>query len=147
MRYSTMVRVTLESSRWLTIVLTTVHAGSVALLIPLGLPLWMKLALAAAIAVGLAHSLRRHALRRSASAFTGIELRDEDRAAVRTRDGKWHDARILPTTYVSPVLTIINLKLAQQSRPRHAVIVPDSVRADDFRALRVSLRWRYRRSG
>ena len=142
-----MLRVTLRPSRSLAAVLAAAHLACAVLLVPLDLPLWVKCALAAAIALSLTSALRRHALRLGRSALVALELRGEDRAAVQTRDGEWRDARVLPTTYVSPVLTIVNLRSAQRLRPYHAVIIPDSVRAEDFRALRVWLRWRYRRSG
>jgi toxin CptA len=139
-----MVRVTLKSSPYLTIVLTTAHVACAALLIPLEMPLWLKVSMAFVLTLSLVHSLVEHALRRGRSSLIGLELRDEDRAAVQTPDGEWHDARVLPTTYVSPVLTVINLRIPPAILARHAVIVPDAIRAEDFRQLRVSLRWRYR---
>ena len=139
-----MVRVTLKSSLFLSSVLTTAHVACAGLLIPLHMPFWAKLTLLGLIAVSLAHSLLHHALRRSPSSLIALELREDDRAAVQTRDGEWHHARILPTTYVSPVLTVINLRIPPAILARHAVIVPGSVVAEDFRELRVSLRWRYR---
>jgi toxin CptA len=139
-----MVRVALTSSLYLTIVLTTAHVACAALLIPLDLSLWVKISIGVVLAVSLTHSLLHHALRRSPSSLIALELRDEDRAAVQTRDGEWHEARVLPTTYVSPVLTVINLRIPPRILAQHAVIVPDAVVAEDFRALRVALRWRYR---
>jgi toxin CptA len=139
-----MLRVTLKSSLYLTIVLTTAHIASASLLILLALPLWTKVALAASVAMSLAHALRHHALRRNRTSPVALELHEDDRAAVQMRDGEWHEARVLPTTFVTPLLTVINLKLPGRLRARHVVIVPDGVRADDFRALRVTLRWRYR---
>ena len=139
-----MVRVALKPSLYLSFVLTTAHVVCAGLLVPLALPAWAKLALAGRIAMSLLHSLRHHALRRSLSSLIALEVRDEDRAAVQTPDGEWHDARVLPTTYVSPVLTVINLRIPPAIFARHAVIVPDAIRAEDFRQLRVSLRWRYR---
>jgi toxin CptA len=139
-----MVRVTLKPSLYLALLLTTAHVACAGLLIPLDMPFWVKLALAGLIAVSLTHSLRHHALRRSLSSFIAVEVREDDRAAVQTRDGEWHDARVLPTTYVSAVLTVINLRIPPRLLARHAVIVPDGIVAEDFRLLRVALRWRYR---
>ena len=108
---------------------------------PLDVPLEIKLALAAAIAAGLVHALWRYASLRSPCALVALELRDGREAHVQARDGQWHHARILGTSYVSPGLTVLNLKIDGCLLARHLVIAPDMLDSEDFRALRVILRW------
>lgn len=136
-----MLRVALTPSPYLAIFFIALHLAAAVILAPLDLALWIKLALAMAIAASLAHVLWRHAFLKSRSALISVELREADRAAVQTREGTWQDARILSTSYVSPLLTVLNLRLRGETLPRHIVIVPDNVDFEDFRKLRVLLRW------
>jgi hypothetical protein len=102
-------------------------------------------ALVIAIAASFVHALRGHALRTSDDAIIAIELRADGAAAVKIGKAGWHDARILGTTYVTPLLTVLNLKLDGYRIPRHVVILPDMVAGEDFRHLRVILRWQSER--
>ena len=140
-----MVRVTLKPSRQLAIVVTGVHLGAIAALYPLDLALWAKLVIAIPVGISLVTTLCRHALLAGRSALVAVELHELDHAAVRTRDGIWHDARILETTYVSPILSVLNLRIPGRLLPCHILIVPDNVDPEDFRGLRVRLRWGYRK--
>jgi toxin CptA len=139
-----MLRLTLKPSRSIAIVLTTAHLAAAATLLPLDLPAWAKVLLTLTIAASLAHAVFRYALLRGASCLGAIELREHDQLAVQTRDGTWHEARILGTSYVSPVLSVINLRLEGRRCARHMVIVSDNADAEYFRRLRVWLRWGYR---
>jgi toxin CptA len=139
-----MLRVALTSSRWLAAALIVSHAAAAATLAPLDLPLWAKLGLALLIAASLAHALYRHAFLASRESCTALEVREADQAAVHTRARGWQDARILGTTYVSPVLTVVNLRLTGFVFAKHVVIVADNVDGETFRRLRVKLRWAYR---
>lgn len=141
---TSMLRVILKPSAYLATALAAVHVAAAATLLPLDLPAWAKLALAITIAASLANALWRHAFLKARYALTGIELGEADRASVETRDGRWHDARVLPTTYVSPLLSVLNVRLEDRMFTRHMLIVADNVDADDFRRLRVRLRWGYR---
>ena len=139
-----MLRVTLKPSRSLAAVLTLAHSAAAATVIPLETPLWAKSLLALAILASLARALFRHALLRSPGSLRAIELRENDETAVQTRDGAWHEARILGTTYVSPLMSVINLRLEGRMLARHMLIVQDNADAEYFRRLRVRLRWGHR---
>jgi toxin CptA len=103
-------------------------------------PLWLKAALALAIAISLVYCLSRAALLRAAEAVVALEISD-GRISFQTRRGEWHECELLGSSYVSPRLTIVNLKLPGARRVRHVVLVPDNVDAGDFRRLRTWLRW------
>lgn len=140
------VRVSLKPSRYLAIFFCVIHFAAGATLVPLDFPSWVKLFVASGIAASLARSLWRHALLKARSALIGVELREDDQASVQTRDGAWHAARILGTTYVTPLLTVLNLRIEARPFARHVLVVPDNADAEDFRQLRVWLRWAYRKS-
>jgi len=136
-----MVHASVRSSRIIASVLLIVHTGAAAILIPLDLPLWWKTAVGAAIAASLLHSICQHALRRTRRGVVAIEVRDQCAAAIAGRDGSWRDARILGSTWVSPWLTVLNLKVHGERFATHVVLVADSIDREDFRKLRVLLRW------
>jgi toxin CptA len=140
-----MLRVQFKPSRYIAAVLTAAHAVAAATMLPLDLPIAGKLALVVLVVASLAHAILQHALLWSRRALTALELRDKGEVAVQTRDGEWHDARILGTSYVSPTLSAINLRVADARLARHILIVPDNCDPEQFRRLRVYLRWGYKK--
>ena len=67
------------------------------------------------------------------------------RHAIKTKDLA-RQARVLGTSYVSPRLSVINLRLDGRMFARHMLIVSDNADAECFRRLRVLLRWGYRKA-
>jgi toxin CptA len=147
LRYSGMLRVILKPSRRLAAVLIAAHTAAAFTLVPLALPAWAKAGLALLVAASLGYALYRHAWLRGAGSVTAIEILEHDRVAVETRSGVRHEARVLGTTYVSPGLCVVNLRVEGRLCARHAVILSDRVDAETFRRLRVWLRWGYRQEG
>ena len=141
-----MIRVTLKRSRSLAVLLTAAHIAAIATLLPLDLPIWARVSAVLAIVASLVRSVFRHALLRSSRCLCAIELREKDEAAVQIRDGTWHAARVLGTSYVSPFVSVINLRVEGRIFAQHMLVVPDNAEPEYFRRLRVWLRWGYRMS-
>jgi toxin CptA len=130
--------ITLFPSRRLAAVLGAAHAGAMACLWVLAVPWPWKAAGTLALAASAAMVIARTALLRGGRAV--IELRvGGGGVSYRTRDGAWHAGRLAPSSFVSPLLTIIGVE--GDGRPRYVVIAPDSVEPEDFRRLRVWLKW------
>jgi toxin CptA len=105
------------------------------------LPPWPSLAACAALAGSLLLALGRHARRSTGAAVVEVALAQDGRVELRRRDGGSIQGRLLPSSFVSRPLVILNLA-ADRWRPARAVLVPaDAVAADDHRRLRVWLRW------
>jgi toxin CptA len=138
-----MLRVALKRSGYLITASACVHIGAVATLFPLHLPLAAKFGIALAVTLSLAQSIWRFALLRSPRSIVGIELTDCEHGSVQFAHGLWCEGRVLATSYVTPVLTVVNMRVNGSRRIRHAIIVADNIEADDFRKLRVILRWAY----
>jgi toxin CptA len=141
-----MLRVELKPSRYIAAALTAAHIVALVTILPLDLPVTAKVMCAVLIVVSLAHAIARHALLWSRRALTAVELREKGEVAVQTRDGEWHDARILGTSYVSPALSAINLRMADARLARHILVVADNCDPEQFRRLRVCLRWDHKSS-
>src|SRR5262249_4405151 len=74
-----------------------------------------------------------------------LELHEDGRASWADRKGDWREGRLGRSTYVSPVLVILELKPGGKGR-RWMVLMGDSAPAEDLRRLRVWLRWRRERA-
>jgi toxin CptA len=136
------LRLSLAPSRRLAWLLGVSHAGAIVLSWVIPLKWWLSLALSLAALASLRDSLRYHALRSAPGALIGLELRTDGSAAVQDHLGRWSEARLLGSSFVSPALTILNLAVPGVRLHRSLVVAPDSLSADEFRRLRVWLRWR-----
>jgi hypothetical protein len=136
-----MIRASLRPSRLLAAGLVLAHTAAAATVFPLEVDVTWKALLAAAILASLVRGLHRHALLRSSGSIVELEIHDREYACVRTLGGEWREARILGTTCVTPALTAINLKVNARRTATHALLVRDNVNPEDFRKIRVLLRW------
>lgn len=136
-----MVRLTVHASRKLTIAFLAVHGATAALTWPLQTVVVVKLVVWCFMAASLAHALARHALLRTKNAIVVVVLRDSVDATVVLRDGSSWKAQVLGTTYVSAELTVLHLRVDGFRFAQHVLLVRDNVHVNDYRRLRVLLRW------
>lgn len=132
----------LGSSRYLTVALAAVHGFAAAMLWLSSVPWWLFLAALPPLAGSLVFYVRREGLRLAPAALVSFTLYHDCRCEFQTRDGNEHKAELLGSSFVAPYLAVLNLKPADSFLARHAVIVPDNVDAEQFRKLRVVLKWR-----
>jgi toxin CptA len=135
------LRITIRSSTLLALGLCAAHFGAAAAIWLAAVPLWVKMGLSLGIAASLPWPLASQAALRAAEAIVALEITERGRLSFLTRGGKWRACELLGSTYVSPWLTILNLKPEGGRLVRHVVLVTDNVDARDFRRLRVWLRW------
>lgn len=135
------LRITLRPSRQLAWLLGTVVPGCVAVALLLPLPRWVAWGLAVVLALCLLHAWARDVSLRLQSSFCALELDAHGCLRCRTRDGCWHEVQVLPTSTVTSWLAILNFRLEGRRFARHLVLLPDMLNGDDFRRLRVWLRW------
>ena len=105
-------------------------------------PLWIKAIAIAALAASFIFEIRQTVLVRAPDAVVALEIASDDTLSIQTRRGDWIECEVLGSTYVTSFLAIMNLKEQGSGRTRRAVILPDSIEAEDFRKLRVWLRWK-----
>jgi len=80
-------------------------------------------------------------LQRSSWAAVSLELREDGGASWRDRKGRWHEGRLRSDHFVSAAFVVLGLDLTGRGR-KWLVLFGDSALPDDFRRLRVWLRWR-----
>jgi hypothetical protein len=125
-------------SRRVAALIVTAYGATALLLIALPLPPAVRVAGAAGIVVAGAWALRQAVGRRApARLVVGIDRR----IAVTTRDGRTGAGDILADSCVGQRLTTIVWRPDGARRARTLVVVADSFAADDFRRLRVALRY------
>jgi hypothetical protein len=141
------MRVRLKPSPLLALSLTAVHLAAGVTLIPLELPPALRATVAAAVAASLVRSLWLYTLLRAKLSVIAIDIEDQECCTIYTRNGDVHTARILGTTYVSSIFTVINVRMSVFRLARHILLATDSTSPEQFRQVRVLLRWGRRRRG
>lgn len=131
----------LRRSYRLASLLAIAHAAAGGALLSCDVLLDVRLILACAVALSFVVSVRRAALLNTRDSIVALEWSEDGGVNFQTRDGIWHSARLLPTTFVTAPLTIINLRAADRPRVRHVVLMADSADGDAYRRLRVRLQW------
>jgi toxin CptA len=126
------------------------HVSAISLLWPLMLPVAAKLASTAALAISLVIYLGHYALRKSPGSITGLSLADDMTCTLETRRGERIACALLGSSFVAPYLTVLELKPLNNAswlrrlRRWSVVILPDAIAPEDFRELRVLLRWKWK---
>ena len=134
----------IKASRLLAVALLLAHGAAMACTVVF-LPGWsMPGMVATAIAASLVFHLRRDALQWSGEAVTELILKDDARCELTLRNGETLTGTIEGSTFVAPLLTVINVRPDGPGRRRAAILMPDSAPAQDLRRVRVWLRHRVR---
>ena len=136
-----MLKISIKPSRRLALVLCAAHAAAAGAVLIVEFPIWLKIVLVPIIGASCGVYLYGSALLRSSRAVVGLEISDDGALSFQTRRGEWREGRLLGSSFVSPYLTILNIGTEGKFFARHVVIMPDCVDAEDFRRLRVRLRW------
>jgi toxin CptA len=125
---------TITPSRWLRLALLGLHVAAVAAVLLADLAIWVHGLLLAGIVASLVLRLRQP---------PPLQLRCEADGSLLVQAGTdWQPAAVLASTMVTPNLTVLHYRPEGSRRAQTAVILPDSLPADDFRRLRVWLRWK-----
>lgn len=149
-----MLIIRLKPSRRLAVVLGLAHFTAIGLLWPLALPVMIKLAGSMLLTVSLAFYVRHYAWLTSPGSVTGLELAlepsDEMTCVLETQRGERIACALLGSSFVAPYLMVLELSPLEPSKSwrkfftRSVVILPDGIDAEEFRQLRVLLRWKWK---
>jgi len=134
--------VSLKPSRTLALALSAVAAAALGC-VWISLPRLAFVPLAAGIVLAWAWHVAQ-ALQLGKWATRALELDATGSARCQDGRGQWRETDLLPGSYASSWLIVLNLGGRGQRR-RALVLLPDSAADDDLRRLRVWLRWRLSR--
>jgi toxin CptA len=130
------------SSRYLAGLLAGMHGFAATMVWLAPMPLGFAVLLMSVFLGSAWHTLRRDGFRTLPHSLIALRLDADCRCEYQTRIGAWHEADLLGSSFATPHLTVLNLKPACGRLVKHLVILPDAVNAEDFRRLRVWLKWR-----
>jgi hypothetical protein len=141
MRLPPSVHVFLGPSRILGAGIGVAALATVGLLLVLPLPVLLQAAPCAGVVVWSLAALRVVALRRGGSAVTELRVAPDLTMVVRLGDGRLVAGHVRSATYVGEWLTSVVWRPDGAYWSRTVLVVPDMLGADDFRRLRVMLRY------
>lgn len=90
------------------------------------------------------HAILLHGLRRLKHSVVAMQLKPDNSVSILLKDGRRQEVRIMPSTVVTPLLTVVHYRLHESAcycPMRYVLILADAVDAEDYRRLRVCLRW------
>ncbi|MBX9812789.1 MAG: hypothetical protein K2Y16_14440 [Burkholderiales bacterium] len=108
--------------------------------------MWIKAVIVLAIVTSLVFFLNHVALLTTPEAVIAIEIKERGKISLQTRRGEWRECTLSGDSFVSSWLTILVLAEENRRRAKYVMITPDNVDHEDFRRLRVWLRWAGRRA-
>lgn len=125
--------ISVKPSRHLSVIQSTAHFAAAAAVLASGLPSWLAALLLLAVGASLARLRRMTPLER-------LLLRGDGQLGVIGADGAMSVACVHPHTLVLPFLAVLVYR--HEGRWRSLAMLGDSLTPDDFRQLRLWLRWR-----
>ncbi len=134
-----MIPISLRPSISLAAILATAHLGAISLI--LMLPISARLPLVMLLAFSMAYSILRYAFIRLPDSIVSLKL-EEKSCMFSMRGGSEKSCVFHGSSYVSPYLTVLNLKEEGKRLMKSVVILPDAIDREEFRQLRVWLRWK-----
>lgn len=138
--------VRLKPSVQLTVILSVAHFSVACMVWLLTLPISVKLLGSVVLIASLIFYLRHYALLETRKSIIAFELTEQLKCTLETREGKKIPSIILGSTFVSPYLVVLNLKRQHYFFLYGIVILSDSIDAEEFRQLRILLRWKWKKT-
>ena len=105
-------------------------------------PLAPRILAATWVACGALEALHAIAFHRGGRGTRAIAVRADGEIEIRSGAGALRTGQVRDGSFVAPWLTIIRWRPHGARFDRTVLILPDMLPADDFRRLRVLLRWR-----
>ncbi len=133
-------QIELQPSRRLAWLLGGAHAAALLVLVLLPVAWWVVLPGGLLLAASAVMTIRRHALRRGANAVTALAFADRSQLRLRMGDGAWREGSIRGSSTVGAGFAVLNIELKGKGSTG-VVVLGDGIAAEDFRRLRVWLRW------
>lgn len=119
------------------------HCAVMPLVWLLSAALSFKCAVMLMVVISLYYYLRQDALLNFPCSVVSITLIDGKNCALKMRNGSEKECIVLGISYVSAYLTVLILQPVRYWSLRSVIILPDSADAEEFRRLRILLRWKW----
>ena len=150
-KYASPLRFKIFPSRILLTVVSLIHLGAIAFLLSASLPLWVilvgSLMITLSLLIGWSRAgwiTGRMSLETIWPNFTEAVWDDANQWQLIDEHQQSYPAQLVPSSYVSARLVVINLRVENSAwfcRHRAIVLLPDNIDRENFRRLRIRLRW------
>ncbi len=131
----------LKASPRLLAAILAIHVSAAAGMGSAPLPLWLMALTWVALGISAWTLSYRHALLRQPGSLIRLQSRADGSLEGLSRDGEWLAFSLLPRSTLSPFFAVLCLKPLGGGRSRTVTLFPDALSAQDWRSLRVWLRW------
>jgi len=128
------------NTRLIALLLWVTHGGALACLLSIDLNSVVVFLIGIAIVAGLTYCLCYHVYRCAPQSITKMLWRNGGDWRLVTHSGDVLEADLLPTTFVHPLLVVLNFRAANPLRRVSVVLLPDAIATTQFRRLRARLR-------
>lgn len=119
------------------------HCAVIPLVWFLSAALSFKCAAMLMVVISLYYYLEQDALLNFPRSVVLLTLTDGKNCMFKMRNGSEEESVVLGISYVSAYLTVLILHPMHHWSLRSVIIVPDNVDAEEFRRLRILLRWKW----
>ena len=133
--------ISLQPSARIALFLSLLYMGAVAATVSLPVAMWPKAIFIFAAAVSFKRELDEFALLRAPDAILAIRVTRKGKFYAERQIDGWLQGQLLPTTFVSSRLTILNFRCPGEPRTRTILLCFGNADPHDFRRLRLWLRW------
>lgn len=143
------IHINLQPSYSLAAILIVSHCGAIILIWLLAVTTAIKILVTIAITYSCVYYLRQDALLLNNDAVIAFDLFEKMQCKITTHSKKSIRCLIAPNSFVTPMLTVLIFKLEKPlslSPFCSVVILSDRIETNEFRRLRIWLRWKYRQS-
>lgn len=141
MRLPVQLRVSLRPSRMAAVAIVAIACLAWAAVLVLSVPTIAHLVTGLALAGWARLALRRHAWRTAPAAVVEVMVSSDAVVVVRCRDGRLAAGHVRSASFVHPRLTTLVWRPDGARLSRSVLLLPDMLAAEDFRRLRVLLRY------
>ena len=141
MRPPVQLRVSPRPSRVAAVAIVALAVAALGAVVCLPTPIAVDIVAAVALLGWARHHIRLHVTRSAPGAFVELLVSSDAVIVVRRRDGKLVAGHVRSATFVHPWFTSIVWKPDRARWSRSIPLVPDMLDIDDFRRLRVLLRY------
>lgn len=135
----------LRPSKQLAVILIVAHCcAAILLFLTLSVSFNVQLIGLLFLIISLYFYLKHDALLSFAHSVVSLSFSDTVDCTLETVSGQAVECSVLGSTFVSAYLTVLILQSKQWRFTRSVVILPDAIGKEEFRRLRVMLRWKWR---
>jgi toxin CptA len=129
---------------------TLMSLGALAIVMLLAFSWQIKLLLSSMIIASAIYALLCHGLLLLPWSYVALKINMKNQLQLKRKNGQVLEVTAQPNSVVTPYLTVLNscvkdATFMHRLLDQHLIIFPDAVNADDYRQLRVWLRWAYAR--